>query len=309
VIREKVLKFGPTRGLVGILTEPPPDAPPRLPVVFLNSGILHHVGASRLYVRMARKLAEMGHPCFRFDFSGIGDSEPRRDTMTAAESAVVEAREAMDLVGARKGGVDRFILIGLCSGADMGFKTAQVDERVVGLVQLDPFAYRTPGYWLRHYGLKVFRLKAWQRFIGVRYQRWKDARTPKPPVSEDEAATYVAPEYRRRFPPRDQVAEAMRKLVSRKVQMLNIFSDEQTEHINHGAQYRNAFPDVPFGGQLEVAYVKHSAHTFTELSDQERVLAVVTAWSARAMPTLPSASTATGPSVPPPAPIAAQTNA
>lgn len=286
MIREKVLKFGPTRGLVGVLTEPPPDAAPRLPVIFLNSGILHHVGASRLYVRAARKLAAMGHPCFRFDFSGIGDSEPRRDTMTAAESAVVETREAMDLIAARKGGVDRFILIGLCSGADMGFKTAQVDERVVGLVQLDPFAYRTRGYWLRHYGLKLFSLRAWKRFISVRYNRWQEARRPKPPVSDEEAAAYVGAEYRRRFPPRDQVAEALRALVARKVQLLNIFSDEQTDHINHLGQYRASFPDVPFGNQLDVAYVKHSAHTFTELSDQDRVLETITSWSARAMPAL-----------------------
>lgn len=288
MIREKVLKFGPTRGLVGVLTEPPPDAAPRLPVIFLNSGILHHVGASRLYVRIARKLAEMGHPCFRFDFSGIGDSEPRRDTLAAAESAVVETREAMDLVGARKGGVDRFILIGLCSGADMAFKTAQVDERVVGLVQLDPFAYRTPGYWLRHYGLKLFSAKAWRRFVRVRYQRWQDARAPKPPVSEGEAATYVAPEYRRRFPPREQVAEAMRALVGRKVQMLHVFSDEQTEHINHGAQYARAFPDVEFGDSLEVVYVSHAAHTITELGDQNRVIEAIGAWSARAVEPLES---------------------
>jgi pimeloyl-ACP methyl ester carboxylesterase len=290
VIREKVLKFGPTRGLVGVLTEPPPDAAPRLPVIFLNSGILHHVGASRLYVRIARKLAEMGHPCFRFDFSGIGDSEPRRDTLAAAESAVVETREAMDLIGARKGGSDRFILIGLCSGADMAFKTAQVDERVVGLVQLDPFAYRTTGYWLRHYGFKLFSVRAWRRFVTVRYARWRDARAPQPPVSEDEAATYVAPEYRRRFPPREQVAEAMRTLVGRGVRLLHVFSDEQTDHINHAAQYLNAFPDVPFGNQLAVAYVKHSAHTFTELSDQDRVIDLVSSWSASALAPLDAGS-------------------
>jgi pimeloyl-ACP methyl ester carboxylesterase len=234
-------------------------------------------------VRMARKLAEMGHPCFRFDFSGIGDSEPRRDTLAAAESAVVETREAMDLIGARKGGVNRFILIGLCSGADMAFKTAQVDERVVGLVQLDPFAYRTPGYWLRHYGNKFFSVAAWQRYISVRYERWKNARTPKPSVSEDDGVIYERAEYKRRFPPREQVAEALRVLVQREVSLLHIFSEDQPDHINHAAQYRRSFPDVKFGSLLDVVYMPRAAHIFTELGDQEQVIATVAAWSGRTL--------------------------
>ncbi len=286
-MREKVLKFGPTRGLVGILTEPPPDAPPeRPPVVFLNSGILHHTGASRLYVRMARRLAALGHPCFRFDFSGIGDSEARRDTLGAAESAVVETREAMDLLAARKGGADRFILIGLCSGADMGFKVAQVDERVVGLVQLDPFAYRTRGYWVRHYGPKLVSPAAWLDMMTRRLNRWRSARPTTSNGAGEERLEYVAPEYRRRFPPRETVAEALKGLVGRGVQLLNIFSDGQGDHINHREQYARAFPDVPFQGRLEVAYVRHAAHTFTELEDQDRVLSVIEGWATRVAPAM-----------------------
>ena len=286
-MREKVRKFGPTRGLVGILTEPPPEAPAgKPPVVFLNSGILHHTGASRLYVRLARRLAALGHPSFRFDFSGIGDSEARRDTLGAAESAVVETREAMDLLASRKGGGDRFVLIGLCSGADMAFKVAQVDERVVGLVQLDPFAYRTPGYWVRHYGPKLVSPAAWRGMMERRLNRWRSARRPATTAGGEERLEYVAPEYRRRFPPRETVAEALQGLVGRGVQLLNIFSDGQGDHINHGAQYARAFPEVPFQDRLEVAYVRHAAHTFTELEDQERVLAVVEGWAARVAPVM-----------------------
>lgn len=293
-MREKVMKFGSNRGLVGILTEPATDQPARTAMIFLNSGILHHVGASRLYTRIARRLAEAGHPCFRFDFAGIGDSEPRRDSLPAAESAVVETREAMDLMSARKGAIDRFVLIGLCSGADMGFKTAQVDPRVVGLVQLDSFAYRTPGYWVRHYGPKLVSLKAWRRFISVRRARWEAARQAAPTSGEDRLE-FDAAEYRRIFPSRDTVATALRRLVERRVRFLNIFSDEQTDHINHREQYARAFPDVPFGDLLEVAYVDHSAHTFTELSDQDRVIALIDRWAARVRPHLESEPAPAGP--------------
>jgi cell division protein FtsW len=58
-MREKVLRFGLERGLSGVLAEPEgieqvAGAPG---VVLLNSGILHHVGPSRLYVRIARLVA------------------------------------------------------------------------------------------------------------------------------------------------------------------------------------------------------------------------------------------------------------
>ena len=137
-MRERVLRFGETATLVGILTEPDldvrrTDVPA---VVLLNSGILHHVGASRLYVQIARHLAECGCTSLRFDFSGIGDSEPRRDSLPFEESALVEAREAMDYVSG-VAGTSEFVLIGLCSGADMSYFTAVNDEHVVGVAQLD----------------------------------------------------------------------------------------------------------------------------------------------------------------------------
>lgn len=277
-MREKVLKFGSSRGLVGILTEPSPGGPVKPTVILLNSGILHHVGASRLYVQLARRLARAGHAAFRFDFSGIGDSDSRKDTLSAAESAVVETREAMDLLAARRSN-DRFIVFGLCSGADMGFKVAGQDERVVGLVQLDPFAYRTKGYFLRHYGPKLLSPKAWVRFISARLERRRLAR--EKPAGGEESLEYIAAEYRRVFPPREQVETQLRTLVNRGVQMLNIFSDGQGDHINHGAQYARAFPGLDFKGQLQVDYVRFAAHTFTDLNDQRHVIDTIADWAER----------------------------
>jgi len=284
-MREKALKFGANRGLVGVLAEPTTPIPGKPAVVLLNSGILHHVGASRLYVHIARRLAAAGHAVFRFDFSGIGDSEARRDTLSAAESAVVETREAMDLLQSRKGGTDRFILIGLCSGADMGFKTAGLDERVVGLAQMDPFAYRTRAYYVHHYGPKLVRPEAWRNFVATRIRRW---RAPQAVArSSDEPMEYVAPEYRRIFPPREETEQRLGALVQRGVQLLNIFSSGMPDHINHAEQYVRAFPGLNFGTQLQVEYIPHAEHTFTDLTDQQRVIGIIDAWAARVFPPAP----------------------
>ena len=95
-MRERALTFGPDGGLVGILTEPDPDvARANAPAhVILNSGILHRVGASRLYVQTARSLAEDGITSLRFDFSGIGDSEVRKDSLPIEERFIVETCES-----------------------------------------------------------------------------------------------------------------------------------------------------------------------------------------------------------------------
>ncbi len=286
-MREKAVKFGANRGLVGIVAEPAAPVAGKPAVVLLNSGILHHVGASRLYVQVARRLAAAGHVTLRFDFSGIGDSEPRRDTLGAAESAVVETREAMDLLQARKGGTDRFVLFGLCSGADMGFKAAGVDERVVGLVQLDPFAYRTRGYYVHHYGPKLVNVDAWRNYVSVRVQRWRatrEAARRAPGTVEDEPLEYVAPEYRRVFPPREETQAKLQALVSRRVQLLNVFSSGMPDHYNHAEQYRASFPGLDFGSLLQVEFIRGAEHTFTFLQDQERLLDMVEQWATRVFP-------------------------
>jgi len=281
-MREKVLRFGLERGLSGVLAEPDGneavDGAPG--VVLLNSGILHHVGPSRLYVRIARRFALDGHVTLRFDFSGIGDSEARKDALPFVESAPLEAQAAMDLLE-KKHGLDRFVLVGLCSGADMAFKVAGLDPRVVATVQLDSYAYRTPGYYVRRYAPRILDPRAYVRsFLGRR----KNAAVARMRASTEFQETYTAPEYRRIFPPRELVEAQLRTLLARRVHMLNIFSDGQGDHINHGAQYARAFPGLEFQDLLSVEYVPHASHTFTDLDDQKKVEATIARWAARLRP-------------------------
>ena len=73
-MREAAVSFGPNASLVGIITSPSvPAARRELPgVILLNAGIINRVGPNRIYVKMARRLADMGLPVLRFDFSGRG---------------------------------------------------------------------------------------------------------------------------------------------------------------------------------------------------------------------------------------------
>jgi len=123
-------------GLVGILTHAGATKGGAA-VVLLNSGLVYRAGPARLYVRLARRFAAAGLPALRLDFSGIGDSAARADSLTFAESAPLEAARAMDWLTERLG-VTRFLLTGICSGARVSFRAALRDERVVGIGLLNP---------------------------------------------------------------------------------------------------------------------------------------------------------------------------
>lgn len=281
-MRERALRFGRSANLVGILTEPDGGSAPGLPAaVFLNSGILHRVGASRLYVKFARSLAEQGFTSLRFDFSGVGDSEPRRDALPFEESAVIEASEAMDHLAATKG-IERFFLVGLCSGSDVAYHTSLADARVVGVANLDAFVYRTWKYYLRHYGPRVFRLGVWRNSLGARLAalRGNDAEAQAP------SASYVAPEYRRVFPPRAVIRDGLRKLSERDVRMFHFFSGGMEEHVNYESQYIDAFKPVDLRRLVDVIYVKDADHIVTGLEHQRLVVERLSDWAVRSFRSL-----------------------
>lgn len=286
-MREKAVRFGKTKSLVGIVTEASSGGRDDGPaVILLNSGILHHVGACRLHVKLARTLAPAGYTVMRFDHSGIGDSDARRETLPFEKSAVLDVQEAMDYLTATRG-VREFVLMGLCSGADMSFKVAGADSRVVGMMQLDAWAYRTLGYWARHYGNRVLKLSVWKHWLRRKLAavfRRSDTEGTAPSRPGAEAVT---PEYRRVFPPREVVATDLRTLLQRGVRFFNVFSGGQEEHFNHRGQYRAAFRSVDFRDQLRVEYLPDADHLFTGLDHQQFVAGAAAEWMSRHWPVAP----------------------
>lgn len=254
-MKERALTFGPAN-LVGILTQPDPEvvldgAPVQ---VILNSGILHRAGTSRVYVKVARALAEIGITTLRFDFSGIGDSEVRRgESVPIEERFILETREAMDYLQEALGS-HRFVLGGLCSGADGAFWTALVDERVVGVWQIDAFTYPTTGYYARRFLPKILDPRVWIHSIKVRL-------VPRRKRSAEDEDVFVKPEYRRVHPPRKTVANGLRQLRDRGVALYFLFT-HSTEYL-YERQHEEAFP---YGtATARIRYIADCSHTMTEL--------------------------------------------
>jgi pimeloyl-ACP methyl ester carboxylesterase len=146
-IREAPLAFevGPGR-LFGVLSQPvDTDALPFC-AVLLNSGAIRRIGPNRTWVEQARAWAARGVPTVRVDLAGIGDSDgddrPYVDVGRLYTPEMTEQVLAV-LEQLRKRGLpDRFILVGLCSGAYWALHAALADERIVGAMMVNLFAFQ-----------------------------------------------------------------------------------------------------------------------------------------------------------------------
>ncbi len=144
-VSERLITFGLSGATaVGVLTEPLDEEAPPLCAVLLNAGAIRRIGPNRMWVEAARRWASLGVPTLRLDLASIGDGggpdsfpfpnqqlyEPRYGQHVRA---VIHALVAAGLP-------PRFLLVGLCSGAYWSFQVAQVDDRVCGVVMLNPMA-------------------------------------------------------------------------------------------------------------------------------------------------------------------------
>jgi pimeloyl-ACP methyl ester carboxylesterase len=276
--REKAIRIGKSNPLMGVLTEPAAGTVSNgHGVVLLNAGLLHRVGPSRLHVQIARRLAPLGYQLLRFDFSGIGDSDVRRDGLAFEQSAVLEVQDAMDFLATK--GARSFTLMGLCSGADAGFLSAVADTRVNALVQLDPWIYHTWKY--KPYVLlnKLHNRKSWSNLLTgetLRRRVLMPLLTQRQTQEGDE--NIVVAHYARDFPPKAQVQAQLHTLLERQVRMLNIFSGGMPEHVSYQGQYQDCFSELNFQNLLTEHYDGSAHHIFSAQHHQKWVLDLVSNW-------------------------------
>jgi len=276
-MRERAIRIGKPTPLVGIASEPEAFDPARPALLVLNSGVMHHVGTCRLSVKIARAAAARGILAVRFDYAGIGDSEPRRGAQSFEESSIAETREVMDYLQKTRG-VSRFVLYGLCSGADASYLTGLVDDRVIGMAKIDPYCYRTPQFYLHYYLPLLLDGKRWKSFINGKLEKLRGkAKVSHAAVAGVEEQYFEVPTYTRLFPPRDEVAGGLRKLIERNVKLFLIFTGGEPEYIYAG-QYRDSFNDVKFGDLLRVDHYPQANHIITQLDCQRRIVDDIANW-------------------------------
>jgi len=280
-MKEEAVLFGKTKSLVGILTDPAINngggfSPA---VILLNPGIVHRVAPGRIYVKIARALAATGFVVLRFDFSGIGDSGVRRDHLPFERSAVQEAQEAMDWLNAARG-IQHFILMGGCSGARIALETACSDPRVVGAVLMNfvlaetdeenanpERKNRAAGYY--YWNFALFDPRSWGKLLTGRANYRNLIRVLRAQAKSKFTSARTTSREATQF--QSQLCQ----LAGRKVHLTFVCSQGDPCFDDLQEAGGNELKRLCALSRMTLKVIPRSDHTFSSLSDQERLLEVI----------------------------------
>lgn len=280
-LAESVVLLGPRRSLVGIHTPPTGSATrePGTVVVILNAGIIHRVGPNRLHVELARAVAASGYPAVRFDLSGIGDSKPRTDTLPPLDAALADIREAIDSLS-RERGVTRFVLVGLCSGANHSIISASTDERIAAVGLIDPYIPRTRRYYFNHYFGRMGRAQSWRNFFRGEHPvwHWLKGRLALRRADASESSTASRPSERE---VRSFLAGAYGDAAKRGVKIFAAFTADLEAQHNYREQMVEAFPGIPLAPVLQLHYFTQADHTFSSSRERLVLIDMLVKWLAQ----------------------------
>ena len=298
MIQEQTLTIGPQGRLVATLTLPQGTAVARgTPTALLtNSGVISRVGPHRINVRIARSLATRGVASIRFDLSGLGDSRRAPGTRPQLEQWAADTATVMDWATQHLGS-EAFFMVGLCSGAEVAFRSALADARLRGVLLWDMYAYPTARSRRRALAFRLRRAGPMgiARSLAARAGRLLGMASP--PTDQERQLAVLEPHRR---PPIDQHAAELQSLVDRGTQVLVMFCGGEPVWYNYPGQFHDAlarFPAVVRGVGCECLMA--SNHLLTQRASREAFMASLQRWLDNAV--LPGLATA------PPVPPAADT--
>lgn len=271
-MHEDACRFGRAGHLVGIAGRAAPGTrqrPDAVGVVVLNAGLVHRIGPFRLHVELTRRLNAHGYPTLRFDLSTLGDSGASSESQSRRQQVCADVADAMTLL-AQHSGCERFVLAGLCSGAQDAHMAACADPRVAGAVFLDGYMFRTVGFHLRHYLPRLLVPTTWRRFIAER-------RHATPP--DRNVAMFSAV-----YPPLRQVRRELAGMLDRGLKLQFIYSGGITRVLNHPRQFRECFGRQATRPGIEAHFLDGTDHTFILECDRRRLLATIEGWMQRVFP-------------------------
>lgn len=272
---EQALLLGNRNALVGIIARPSSPPPNELPaVVILNTGIVHRVGHHRMYVSLSRMLAGAGHVVLRFDLSGIGDSEQRNDKLSTIDSSLADIKEALDFLAATQQ-ASRFVLIGLCSGADHAVLYGPTDPRVIGLVLMDPSIPPTTRYYVHYILQRLTSLRNWSSVAAGRSGLLRMLTSQLAYRLRPRRLTSALTLETLKFSP--HLEQCYENSVANGIRILAAFTSISPRQ-TYRSQILDAFPRAAFKDRLQLEYFTHSDHLFSDQNDRSRLDQLVLDW-------------------------------
>ncbi len=155
--------------LVGILHRPESIARRGI-LIAVAGGPQYRVGGHRQLVLWARRMAKEGYAVFRFDYRGWGDSLGEFHDFDQVDNDI---RAALDRFKSEVPELEEIVLWGECNAASAILFYAYRDDRVKGLVLLNPWVRTVEGQAkaiLRHYYLsRLMEPSLWKKVLSGRF--------------------------------------------------------------------------------------------------------------------------------------------
>ncbi len=239
----------------------------KIGAIILNAGMTPSFGPFRMSVAIAEELAKLGIVTLRLDQSGKGES-PLRAELTPAEAALLDFDDAFAHLRAL--GIERVMLVGLCSGAFDALRIAQDREQVCGLVLLDGYVERTPMWYVHHHSARLRRLFA-RGPIGIfrRLAGGRSSVSPGPPetvLTDNRDLTLLAQR------------PAYEEFLRRGGKLLSIFSGGFYPY-NHQGQLSRFLGRASAHEGLTEVFFEEADHVYTLVAHRSRLVDQIRSWS------------------------------
>jgi pimeloyl-ACP methyl ester carboxylesterase len=234
----------------------------RKAVVFFNAGLIHRVGPFRLHVQLARELSEQGFDVFRFDLPQRGDAPT--GSHSTKEQAVDEVFDAIEAVT----GSRHFIVGGICSAADLGWKIAATDARVVGLLLMDGMAVRN--FWFRVGQLSLFLKRPAVSWPGMALRFFRPKSAALPGIMDY-----------RDWPEPAQFRQQLAQMLARGVSVLALYTGGVSYYLLHPRQLDAGYGAWRRHPRLHLDFMPEIDHLLFSPVHRRRILDRIHVWATR----------------------------
>jgi len=254
--------------------------------VMINAGFLHSVGPNRLYTDLSRRLAVYGFDSMRFDLPGIGNSQEASSSREccnpqAASDEVVKQsiNEALSMLS-ENNNARKFVLCGLCSGADDALEFARDDDRIAGIVAIDPAGFRTTGFYLyhflQHYPRRIFAIDKWRSVLRTVLDRSGDRQLTSGDNDGNANDGYRKVSNVEEF--RNRLSDILEKKGG-ECEILFAYTGGVAHYYNHEGQFKSMTKGIDGGDEIRVNYYPDSDHLLLVSAHREGLIKDTINWA------------------------------
>ncbi|NND60392.1 MAG: hydrolase 1, exosortase A system-associated [Gammaproteobacteria bacterium] len=256
--------------LVGIVDYPAvADA---VAMIVITGGPQYRIGSHRQFVELARQVAAAGHTVMRFDQRGAGDSDGQTRSFDQLDDDV---RAAVDELASANDSIDNIVLWGLCDGASAALLYAPTDNRIGGLVLLNPWVRResteAQARVSNYYPAKLADMDFWKRLLSGRINIWRSGRSF---VSNLLRSRRAQSQESRDFVDRMRAAATASELPVLVILSGQDLTAQEFIQVCEQPQWR----DWIHSERVTVEHLPDANHTFSRPADKQAVARLTTDW-------------------------------